>query len=57
MQTYLQRQPWCSAPIESTGSGAGSRAPHERPMGWEHAVVGTSGTASRKYEGHGGLCD
>jgi hypothetical protein len=20
MQTYLQRQPWCSAPIESTGS-------------------------------------
>jgi hypothetical protein len=36
---------------------AGSRAPHERPMGWKHAVVGTSGTASRKYEGHGGLCD
>jgi hypothetical protein len=36
---------------------AGSRAPHERPMGREHAVVGTSGTTSRKYEGHRGLCD
>jgi hypothetical protein len=35
----------------------GSRAPHERPMGWEHAVVGTPGTASMKYEGHERLCD